>query len=155
LPHELLVTKLLSHFLCGDFNAFADFRRTLPGLYRPASAPRSSRDSVGLSERSPKNYASGMKSNTITDNLSGVRSNTITDNPSGMRSNTIKDNLSMMRSNRSMDSLSERGTQIEAVFGVRVKIFGVRSEPVVWDFFSFDTVRTVQKAVRDRLNIHR
>jgi hypothetical protein len=124
----------------GDFNDLADFRRTLPGLYRPASAPR---DSVGLSERSPKNYYSGMKSNVITDN------------PSGMRSNTIKDNLSMMRSNRSMDSLSERGTQIEAVFGVRVKIFGVRSEPVVWDFFSFDTVRTVQKAVRDRLNIPR
>jgi hypothetical protein len=93
-----------------------------------------------------------MMSNLITDN---PRSNTITDNPSGTRSNTIKDNLSMMRSNRSMDSLSERGTQIEAVFGVRVKIFGVRSEPVVWDFFSFDTVRTVQKAVRDRLNIPR
>ncbi len=84
-----------------------------------------------------------------------MMSNIITDNPSGVRSNTITDNLSMMRSNRSMDSLSARGTQIEAVFGVRVKIFGVRSEPVVWDFFSFDTVRTVQKAVRDRLNIHR
>jgi hypothetical protein len=96
-----------------------------------------------------------MMSNLITDNPSGTRSNLITDNPSGMRSNTITDNLSMMRSNRSKDSLSERGTQIEAVFGVRVKIFGVRSEPVVWDFFSFDTVRTVQKAVRDRLNIPR
>jgi hypothetical protein len=115
----------------GDFKDLADFRRTLPGLYRPASAPRSSRDSVGLSERSPKDYLSGMRSHVITDNLS------------------------MMRSNMSMDSLSERGTQIEAAFGVRVKIFGVRSEPVVWDFFSFDTVRTVQKAVRDRLNIPR
>jgi len=54
-----------------------------------------------------------------------------------------------------MDNLSERGSEIDAVFGVRVKIFGVSSEPVVWNFFSFDTVRTVQKAVRDRLNIHR
>ena len=60
------------------------------------------------------------------------------------------------RSNCSLaQSLSERRSDISSVFGVRVKIFGLASSPVVWDFFSFDTVRMVQKTIRDQLKIHR
>ena len=47
---------------------------------------------------------------------------------------------------------------LSSLCGLKLKIFGLSSgggEPVVWDFFTFDTVRTVLKTVRDQLNISR
>jgi hypothetical protein len=39
--------------------------------------------------------------------------------------------------------------------GIKLKIYGLTSQPFLWDFFSFDTVRTVIKTIRDQLNISR
>jgi hypothetical protein len=57
-------------------------------------------------------------------------------------------------------SVSEAGLQLERpdlkyLCGVKLKIYGLRSQPFLWDFFSFDTVRTVIKTIRDQLNINR